>query len=230
MNKSKIGLTLLLLIPAWRARAQSDSTMLDPMVFAAAKMDGTPKPWRGVTKKEQRKTNYFLPTGFTFPVRLVNAVFSYNVESPAIAVVDREVDYLHQVVIPAGTQVIGTVSVQQDHDRILVTFHTMVFPNTGNEVQFQGLGLSLDGSLGIQGKVETHKDSEVANTVLRSLVTGTQDAVSMAATNPIADQAVQGLSNEAASTLDQNREKITTSISVPADTPLKIYLPRRIEY
>jgi len=229
MNKSRIGLTLLLLVPAWSAWAQSDTMALDPAVFTAAKMDGTPKPWKGVTKKEQRKTNYFLPTGFTFPARLVNAVFSYNVESPAIAVVDREVDYLKEVVIPAGTQVIGTVSVQQDHDRILVTFHTMVFPK-GDEIEIEGLGLSLDGSLGIPGKVETHKDSEVANTVLRSLVTGTQDAVSMTAANPIADQAVQGLSNEAASTLDQNREKITTSISVPADTPLKIYLPRRIEY
>jgi len=221
---------LFLMFPALTLRAQSDAGTIDPLVFAAAKLDGTPKRWRGITKKEPRKTNYFLPTGFMFQARLVNAVFSYNVESPAIAMVDHEVDYLKQVVIPAGTEVIGTVSVQQDHDRILVTFHTMVLPAMGDEIQFTGLGLSLDGSLGISGKVETHKDSEVANTVLRSLVTGTQDAVSMTAANPIADQAVQGLSNEASSTLDQNREKITTSISVPADTPLKIYLPKRIEY
>ncbi|MDE1977459.1 MAG: hypothetical protein KGI84_09420 [Elusimicrobia bacterium] len=229
MNNIEIGLALLLMLPAGLVRAQSDGTTLNSMVFAAAGTDGTPKSWRGVTKKEQSKTNYFLPTGFTFPARLVNAVFSYNVESPAIAMVDRDVDYLGQVVIPAQTQIIGTVSVQQDHDRILVTFHTIVFPK-GDEIKFTGLGLSLDGSLGIPGEVETHKDSEVANTVLRSLVTGTQDAVSMSGVNPITSQAMEGLSNEAAGTLDHQRERITTSISVPADTALKIYLPRRIEY
>ena len=62
--------------------------------------------------------------------------------------------YQRKVVIPPGTQIIGTVSVQQDHDRILVTFHAAVFPD-GEEIKFTGLGLSLDGSLGIRGKVET---------------------------------------------------------------------------
>ncbi|MFG0221337.1 hypothetical protein, partial [Streptococcus suis] len=84
----------------------------------------------------------FLPTGFTFPVRLENAVYSYNIETPAIAVVEKDVVYLQHVVIPADTRVIGTVGVVKSHDRVLITFHTLVF-RTGDEVKFAGMGLSL---------------------------------------------------------------------------------------
>ena len=64
---------------------------------------GPPEGFKGVTQKTPMKTNYFLPTGFTFPVRLENAIFSFNVETPAIAAVERDVVYQRRVVIPAGT-------------------------------------------------------------------------------------------------------------------------------
>ncbi|MBI3552607.1 MAG: hypothetical protein HY077_08805 [Elusimicrobia bacterium] len=150
-------------------------------------------------------------------------------ESPAIAVVDREVEYLKKAVIPVGTKVIGTVSIQQTHDRALIIFHTIVFPE-GDEMKFSGMALSLDGSAGIKGKVETHKDSSVANTVLKSVVTGTQGALMFSGVSPIAAGATQGLSNEATKELDLQRQEVTTSISVDAETGLKVYLPQRIEY
>jgi hypothetical protein len=78
--------------------------------------------------------------------------------------------------------------------------------------------------------VENHKDSEVANTVLRALVSGTQGAITVAAVNPIAVGAVEGLGGEASKSLDTQAQKVTTSISVDADTGLRIYLPQRIEY
>lgn len=203
---------------------------LDSLDWGKNFKDGEPKAWRGVAKKTQKVGRYFLPTGFTFPVRLENAVYSYNVESPAIAVIDEDVQYLDRIVIPRKTRVIGAVAVEQDHDRILVTFRTLVFP-TGDEIPFTGLGLSLDGSLGIKGKVKTHKDSAIADTVLSSVVSGAQEAAMMTTNvNPVADSAVSGLAGEATGELGSQRQKIMTSISVDADVELQIFLPRRIEY
>jgi type IV secretory pathway VirB10-like protein len=190
---------------------------------------GTPVKFQGVTKKTASKTNYFLPTGFTFPVRLENAIFSFNVETPAIAVVERDVVYLKQVAIPAGTRAIGTVAVIKSHDRVLINFHTLVF-ETGDEVKFTGIALSLDGSAGLKGKVETHKDSAVANTVLRSLVSGTQAALDVSGVSPVASQATGGLAQEAVKELDTQRQEVTESITIEAETGLRIYIPQRLEY
>src|SRR5271157_410370 len=95
-------------IPDWCAAGQDKALPLDPMLFESGlnKIE-KPQPWQGVTKKEPLKTRYFLPTGFTFPAQLENAVYSYNVESPAIAVVERDIEYLKKVVIQAKTRVIG---------------------------------------------------------------------------------------------------------------------------
>ncbi|MDE2141199.1 MAG: hypothetical protein KGJ84_02140 [Elusimicrobia bacterium] len=229
MRCFKLAAAIGLILPAIGSAAQT--VPFDPVRFdAGLAKDGAPAPWQGVTQKVPLKTRYFLPTGFTFPARLSNAVYSYNVESPAIAIVDRNVEYLKKVVIPAGTQVIGTVSVQQDHDRILINFHTLVFPE-GDEVKFGGMALSLDGSAGIVGKVTTHKDSAVANTVLRSFVAGSAQAISMTGVSPIAAEAAQGLSGEATRELDAQRPQVVnTSISIDADTGLRVYLPQRLEY
>ncbi|MDD5657026.1 MAG: TrbI/VirB10 family protein [Elusimicrobia bacterium] len=218
---------LLVFLPL---RCLAGSALLDPSVFdSTLAKSAAPEAWQGITVKPKRETRYFLPTGFTFPARLENAVYSYNVETPAMAAVERDVEYLGKIVIPAGTRMIGTVSVQQSHDRILITFHTMVFPE-GDEVKYLGMGLSLDGSAGIKGKVETHKDSAVANTVLKSVLGGTQQALVMSGISPIAAGATQGLVGEANATLETQRQQVNTSISVEAETGLRVYLPQRLEY
>lgn len=200
------------------------------IAFREKKEDaGPPEKFHRVVQKAPSKFTYFLPTGFTFPVRLENAVYSYNVETPAIAVVERDVTYLKRVVIPANTRVIGTVAVLKSHDRVLVNFHTLVF-ETGEEVTFAGLALSLDGSAGLKGKVETHKDAAVANTVLRSLVSGTQAALDMSGVSPVASQATKGLTQEAVKELDTQRQEATESVTVDAETGLRVYIPQRFEF
>lgn len=198
--------------------------------FREKKTDaGPPTKFLGVTQKTPSKANYFLPTGFTFPVRLENAVYSYNVETPAIAVVERDVTYLRRVVIPAGTRAIGTVAVLKSHDRVLVNFHTLVF-ETGDEVKFTGMALALDGSAGLKGKVETHKDSAVANTVLRSFVSGTQAALDVSGVSPIASSATGGIAQEAVKELDAQRQEVSESITIEAETGLRVYIPQRLEF
>ena len=234
-GKRALKIVLVLTLSCSALGAQADEPGAEPPALNPLALDKNlekdkPKPWKDGIKKAPEKGRYFMPTGFTFPVRLKNAVYSYNVESPAIAVVDEEVQYLKRVVIPARTRVIGAVAVQQDHNRILITFRTLVFPD-GSEVPFTGLGLSLDGSLGIKGEVKTHKDSAVADTVLSSVVSGAQEAAMMTTNiNPVADSALSGLAGEATGELGRQRQKITTSISVKADTGLEIFLPRRVEY
>jgi type IV secretory pathway VirB10-like protein len=230
MKSAKACVVLLILtsLPGWSA---AGTLPLDPALFDSGLAKQRPAPFAGVTNKVPPKTRYFLPTGFTFAARLENAIFSFNVESPVIATVDREVEYLKKIVIPVGTKVIGTVSIQQDHDRVLINFHTLVFPETGDEIKFSGLALSLDGSAGIKGKVESHKDSAVGSTVLRSVITGTSGAISMVpGVSPIAAGATQGLTTEATKELDVQRQQVTTSISVDAETGLRVYLPQRVEY
>lgn len=186
-------------------------------------------PAEGGQAKAPQKPDCFMPTGFSFPARLDNAVYSYNVETPAVAVVERPISFLGRIVIPAGTRVIGTVAIQKSHDRVLVSFHTIVFPE-GDEIKLSGMALSLDGSAGLKGKAENHKDSAVANTVLRSVVSGTQAALDITGVSPIASQATQGISQEALRELDMEKQQVTTSISVDADTGLRIYVNQRLEY
>lgn len=209
--------------------AHAAPSLIDPVYFDRALTTKAPHPWKGVTKKAEQKANYFLPTAFTVGARLTTKAVSYNVASPCIAVVDRDIVYLGSVVIPSGTQFIGTVAVEKSHDRILIDFHDIVFP-TGDEVHFLGMALSLDGSAGIKGEVQTFKDAAVANTVLRSVVTGTSNALMLSGVSPIAAGMTQGLSNEATRDLDTQRQQVTVSITVPEDTGIRVYVNQRLEY
>jgi hypothetical protein len=70
----------------------------------------------------------------------------------------------------------------------------------------------------------------VANTVLRSLVSGTQTALTVSGISPIASGATAGLSQEATKELDMQKQEVTESISIDAETGLRVYIPQRIEY
>jgi hypothetical protein len=92
------------------------------------------------------------------------------------------------------------------------------------------MALSLDGSAGIAGEVSTFKDASVANTVLKSIITGTQGALTYSGVSPIAAGMSQGLSSEATHELDNQRQQVTVSIAVPEDTGIRIYVNQRLEY
>jgi len=189
----------------------------------------TAAAWTGVTKKSEGKGKYFLPTGFTFPCRLNTAIFSYNIKTPAIATVERDIVYLGRVVIPQKTRVIGSVGIQKSNDRVLIQFHTLVFPQ-GDETPIPGMAISLDGSAGIKGKVDKQKDSAVANTVLRSVLAGGQTALEMGSANPVVSQTTSGITQEALRDLALERQQVTSSISVAAETSVRVYIVRRTYY
>ena len=226
MTSSKLFAASVMLIAAGAA-AQEPAA--DYLLRQKGWKTDAPAEWAGVTQKTPSKTNYFLPTGFTFPVRLETEVFSFNVETPAIAVVEKDIVYLKRVVIPADTRVIGTVGIIKSHDRVLITFHTLVF-KTGDEVKFSGMALSLDGSAGVKGKVSTMKDASVANTVLSSFLSGAQTALTVSGISPVAASATSGITQEANKSLDSQRQTVTESIEIAAETGLRVYIPQRLEY
>jgi type IV secretory pathway VirB10-like protein len=92
-----------------------------------------------------------LPSGTEITAHTTNAISS-GLESPVIAIVDRNVQLGDAVVIPQGARVIGYTA-GAVKDRINVRFTSLVLPNN-REVTISGLALMKDGSAGLVGKVQ----------------------------------------------------------------------------
>jgi type IV secretory pathway VirB10-like protein len=112
-----------------------------PPALAATSPNASPEPGR----QSQ------LPAGTEIGAHTTNAISS-GLESPVIAVVDRNVELNDSVVIPQGAQVIGYTS-GAVKDRINVRFTSVLLPNN-REMAISGLALMKDGSAGLVGKVQ----------------------------------------------------------------------------
>jgi len=190
--------------------------------------DTTVKSWEGVKTPLEKQGNYSLPTGFTFDAILETAIFSYNVATPVISYADNDIVYLGQVVIPKETKFIGNVQVLHSLNRVNVDFNTLVFPN-GEEIKINFLALSMDGSAGVIGKVEKHKDKVAAKVAMKSILLGAQ--VGAAAASPSIENAMAvGVSQEAMSSIDVADPKTIESISVEEHTPIKLFIRERTEF
>jgi hypothetical protein len=218
-------------------RPTNAAIILCLFIFASVSLTAKPveqnflqpaKPWRGVKNPLPRKGNYFVPTGFTFEAVLEGAIFSYNLLTPVSAMADENIRYQDEIVFPKGTKFIGVVQVVHSLDRVNVDFHTCVFPD-GEEIKVKFLALWRDGSAGVKGKVETHKDAVAAKVAMKSVLAGVQAGAAVAA--PTVEGAmVSGLSQEAVATLDTSSAKTLESISVEERTPIKIFVKERTEF
>ena len=94
------------------------------------------------TKKQSQELG--VPTGVKIKAHLANAIFSFNVSSPVIAVVDEDYGKDDVTLIPKGTQFIGDAGIVKSRDRVNVKFSTMVLPD-GREMPVKAMALSLDG-------------------------------------------------------------------------------------
>jgi len=92
-----------------------------------------------------------LPAGTEIVAHTTNAISS-GLESPVIAVVDRNVESNDSIVIPQGARVIGYTAGAVE-DRINVRFTSVLLPNN-RELAISGLALMKDGSAGLVGKVQ----------------------------------------------------------------------------
>jgi len=99
--------------------------------------------------RASRESGVQLPSGTEIVAHTTNAISS-GLESPVIAVVDRNVQLGDAIVIPQGARVIGYTA-GAVKDRINVRFASLILPNN-REVTISGLALMKDGSAGLVGK------------------------------------------------------------------------------
>ncbi len=168
-----------------------------------------------------------LPSGTRIPAILSNRIFSFNVEAPVIAVIERDFKWKDKVVIPKGTKFFGEASVLKSMDRINVSFRRLIFPD-GRQINVQAMILSPDGSGGIKGKVQKHRDVKALKAIGETLLGGASLFVSGARRDPysLEDQMrynlAQNLTSQAAQDLREVRvdQSITAESGVPVDVML----------
>jgi type IV secretory pathway VirB10-like protein len=114
-------------------------------VFVANKVN----PGLASPARDRRHSDVRLPGGTEIIAHTTNAISS-GLESPVIAIVDRNVQLGDAVVIPQGSRAIGYTA-GAVRDRVNVRFTSLIFPDN-REVTISGLALMKDGSAGLVGK------------------------------------------------------------------------------
>lgn len=172
-----------------------------------------------------------IPSGTRIPALLSNRIFSFNVEAPVIALIDRDFKWKDKVVIPKGTKFLGEASVVKSIDRINVSFNTLIFPD-GNEVKVRAMALSPDGAGGIKGKVQKHRDIKALKAVGETLLGGVSLFAGGVRSAPFSmeDQLrlnlTQNLTSQAAQ--DLRSVRVDESITAEAYTPIDVMILEKI--
>jgi len=168
-----------------------------------------------------------LPSGTKIPARLSNRIFSFNVAAPVIAQVLQDYKWQEKVVIPKGSKFLGEASVLKSLDRINVKFETLIFPD-GREMRVRAMALSEDGSGGIKGKVDKHRDMKTLKAIGETLLGGASLFVGGQGGSPysLEDQLrvnlAQNLTGQAAQ--DLRSVKTEESVTVETDTSIQVIL------
>ncbi len=169
----------------------------------------------------------FLPTGFSFPALLPNAVYSYNTIAPVVAELEDDVKFRARVVLPRGTRFVGSANTLHTLDRVNITWQLAVLP-AGCEFAFDGLSLSADdGSAGVKGQVQSHKGSVAAQVALKSALNVAGAAAAAAA--PVEGALASGLTAQASQGLDETMTKVDNleSIYIHERTEIRVLVLRR---
>ncbi len=172
-----------------------------------------------------------IPSGTRIPALLSNRIFSFNVEAPVIALIDRDFKWKEKVVIPKGTKFLGEASVVKSIDRINVSFNTLIFPD-GKEVKVRAMALSPDGAGGIKGKVQKHRDIKALKAVGETLLGGVSLFAGGVRNAPFSmeDQLrlnlTQNLTSQAAQ--DLRSVRVDQSITAEAYTPIDVMILEKI--
>lgn len=173
---------------------------------------------------ETKNKHLGIATGSKLKAHLANAIFSFNVTSPVVAVVDEDFVKDDEVVVAKGTQFIGDAAVQKSRDRINVRFSVMVTPD-GKETRVSAMALSLDGSGGIKGKVDRQSDKSMFKSIGETLLAGSAIVLgnrggAMSLNDELRLNTARNLSDDARDSL--NQIKIEESVSVEAYTPILV--------
>lgn len=175
---------------------------------------------------------WFLPTGTQIEVKILNAIFSFNLNTPVVASVETPVTCPKggAVIFPKYTQLIGSADILKSDNRVNVRFLVAVLPN-GREFDLNGIGLSPDGSAGIvASEVKEYKDVKMMSSAVSGALTGVGSALPGAMIGqPIAAGAIGGaLQQGSQQASDIGNQKVDVSIFVKPYAKCKVFLTRRL--
>lgn len=165
-----------------------------------------------------RESEVQLPSGTEITAHTTNAISS-GLESPVIAVVDRNVQMGDAIIIPQGTRVIGYTA-GAVKDRINVRFTSIVLPNN-REVMVSALALMKDGSAGLVGKVQGSGHPVLA-TAGRVATGASVLAIQFAGQNSMNQPFSQAdyLRNQLASEVANEGSRYSTRLEQPMSVPI----------
>lgn len=117
-----------------------------------------------------------LPLGTLIPAKLSNTVLSSDPNAPIIGLIEDDVLWENEVVIPQNTQAFGQGSLDETSERLQVRFYTLVTPE-GEEFAFSGLALLADGSSGLTGEFSSGNASKQTGRFVGTFIGGLADGM-----------------------------------------------------
>ena len=174
---------------------------------------------------------WFLPAGHEIKATIQNAIFSFNLQTPVIAVLDESALCPRdgRVILPKKTRLLGTADILKSDDRVNIRFTIAVLPN-GREFELNGIALSPDGSAGIKGTVKEYKDARFMSSALSGAMGGMGQAIATTLPGqPLVAGAIGGaLSQGAQEAQTISNQKVDVSISVPPFQKTHVFLSHRL--
>jgi type IV secretory pathway VirB10-like protein len=172
----------------------------------------------------------FLPTAFSFPALLTNAVYSYATSAPVLATIEDDVKFRDKIVLPRGTHLMGNASAMHTVDRVNISWSLAVLPE-GCEFPISAIALSADdGAAGIKGRLEKHEDGIAAHIALQSMITAAGTAAAAASPTGSVENALTGnFSNEAGQNVNQSLGQVKSleSIYIHERTEIRVFVLHR---
>ncbi len=172
-----------------------------------------------VRPQASKGAQFQLPSGTEITAHTTNSISS-GLDSPVVAVVDRDIELSGSVVIPRGSRVIGNTA-GAIKNRVNVRFTSLILPDQ-SEVPISGLALMRDGSAGLVGKAQGSSRpvlAGVGRVATGAAVLATQFFGRSGSLNQPFSQA-DYLRNQAATEIASEGTRLTNRLQQPLAVPI----------
>ena len=130
------------------------------------------------------QSNWVVPLGSMVKCLLIHNIVTNNFEAPVIAQVWEDFYFDGKLLLPFGTRIYGTATAGRQRDRVIVTFHDIVFQD-GKDIKINAIGLSQDGSGGLTGTVIDDGTKKTILAMAMNLLSGIALGFQQTSTNAI---------------------------------------------
>ncbi len=179
-----------------------------------------------------------VPLGSMIKCLLIHNIVTNNFKSPVVVQVWENFNFGGKLLLPFGTRIYGTARAGRERDRILVTFHTIMFQD-GKEVKIKALGLSEDGSAGLTGWIVNKHNKKLIIEMVLNFFSGLALGLQETATNAVTSlpqvtvssrnavlEGVGNTFNKEAKRIQKDLDKADGYAIVTAGTELVVYFEK----